>query len=100
MRFPVEVDTAGFRFTFIDPDFRPRHRPGMQCYRCGKTIKDGSTFRVVHVVNSCCAVHPDDEAKAPLTDDWLPVGMDCARQIGLDFTHPAAMEVKANRNGR
>lgn len=85
-----------YRTTFIDADFRPRlNVTGIQCYRCGKQIKEGSKYRVVHIVDSNSisqlACHKDDEHLAPQNDDWLPIGMDCARKIGMEFTHPQEM---------
>lgn len=86
-----KMEAQEYRSSFIDADFRPKNRPGVQCYRCGRVIKENSSFRVVHVVESQLAVHPEDEHLAPDNDDWLPLGMDCARRIGFEFTHPSTL---------
>ena len=98
-----------YRTAFIDPDFSRKPRPnltGIMCYRCGKPIKEGSKYRVVHVDANdylgMVAVHPEDEHLAPQSDDWMPVGMDCAKKIGMEFTHaPEAWshEVRSKARG-
>lgn len=35
-----------FRAAWVDPDFRPKHKPGcVHCARCGKVLKDRAKER-------------------------------------------------------
>jgi hypothetical protein len=86
---------AKVRMTDIDMDNR-RHGTNKTdhfCYRCNKDIKPSSKFRMIHVIDGGhMCLHRDDEA-AYKTDGgdmyFFPVGMDCAKKIGLEFTHEA-----------
>jgi hypothetical protein len=88
-----------FRTKFIDPDYRRDPKTERFCVRCQKDLKPGQPFRVIHLVDGGpFALHRDDEAAyqaqsaaAPGGQDagelgCFPVGMDCARKIGLEFT--------------
>jgi hypothetical protein len=84
-----------YRVKFIDPDYRrdpPRGSGDRFCCRCQKAIKPGQPHRTVHEVDGgAYALHPEDEAlfDKPTGDmGWWRVGMDCARKIGLEWTHP------------
>lgn len=88
------------RTSFTDADFRPKHKLGVQCYRCGKVIKSSQNFRVVHIIDPCNAVHPADDHMVQPNEDWFAVGMDCARKIGMEFTHaPDALPDTARAGG-
>jgi len=81
------------RTKYIDPDYRRDPKTDHFCCRCQKDIKPGSPFRMVHCVDGgMSALHPDDEANY-VTDagdmGCFPIGMDCARKIGLEWSHPA-----------
>lgn len=84
-----------YRTKFIDPDYRRDPKTNHFCARCQKDLKADQPFRVIHQVDGGpFALHVNDEAL--YTDDGgnlgcSPVGMDCARKIGLhEFTSPAA----------
>ena len=38
-------------------------------------------------VHSKAALHPGDEDTTGKPSEWYPVGMDCAKRIGLEWTH-------------
>lgn len=71
----------------------PQPKTDRFCVRCQKDIKPNSPARMVHLVNGGpFALHPDDERKfaaignsAGDLGSWL-VGMDCAKQIGMEWT--------------
>jgi hypothetical protein len=79
------------RKKYLDLDTRPRAVSDHHCYRCLKTIRPGSKYRLVHVIDGGWhALHPADEnlyiANAGDCGSH-PLGMDCARHIGLEWTH-------------
>ena len=83
-----------YRTAFIDPDFAASHNSislGSCAIAAASRIKEGSKYRVVHVNSNdylgMVAVHPEDEHLSPQSDDWMPVGLDCAKKIGMEFTH-------------
>lgn len=88
------TETA-YRTTFIDGDYRREPKTEVFCARCQKDLKPGQKRRGVHIVDGGAMVlHPDDEAiynalpaeaKRGDCGCWL-VGMDCARQIGMEWT--------------
>ena len=81
-----------YRTTYLNPDntYVPKNAKN-PCGRCNRNIKDGSKSRSVHLINGGLDVlHPDDESKY-VSDSgdlgFYSVGMDCAKAIGLEFTH-------------
>lgn len=82
---------AALRTKFIDPDYRVDPKTDHFCGRCQKDMKPGQPYRVIHLVNGGpFALHRDYEAayKADAGDlVCFPVGMDCAKKIGLEYTH-------------
>lgn len=79
------------RTKYTDADFRRRPKSTHFCYQCQKDLVPGAAHRMVFVTGSLFAVHPDDVAgSAPEKDDlgWLPIGSDCARRLGLEWTRP------------
>jgi hypothetical protein len=80
-----------YRTMFTDPDNRRNPKTSHYCARCHKDLKPGQPFRVIHMVDGGpFALHPEDEAlytNATTDMGCFPVGMDCARRIGLEFTH-------------
>lgn len=80
------------RIKYMDPDYRRDPKTKHFCCRCQKDIKDGSPYRMVHCVEGgMCALHPGDEDKyVPDAGDMgtHPIGMDCARKIGIEWTSP------------
>lgn len=79
----------GPRTKFIDPDFRREPKTQLWCCRCQKDIR--GAYRVVHLVNGgAFALHPGDEGKYAADSGDLgahPIGPDCARKIGIEWTH-------------
>lgn len=80
-----------YRTKFTDPDNRPQPKTGHYCARCHRDLKPGQPFRVIHMVDGGpFALHPEDEIiyRNDGSDmGCFPVGMDCARRIGLEWTH-------------
>ena len=93
-----------YRTSFIDPDYRRDPKTDRYCYRCQRDLKPGQPFRyIAYELDRPEAIHADDwEAakieivarRAPHLDAFVigPVGMDCARKIGLEFTRETETE--------
>lgn len=81
------------RKTFLDYDARREPKTSHFCVRCQKDLKLGAPYRTVHLVDGGALVlHPDDEAAyIPDREDrgFYAIGMDCARILGLAWTHSA-----------
>lgn len=72
------------RLLDLDPDFRRIAKTNRTCWMCGKDIKPTTKARQICGYGGITIIHPDD---APKTGgDWLLVGPDCARRIGLEWT--------------
>lgn len=79
------------RTVYIDPDFRKLPKTEISCCRCQKDIK-AKRYRMVHLlVDGITAVHPDDSHLVSAREDLglHPIGNDCARKIGIEFTYEA-----------
>ncbi len=84
-----------YRTEFIDYDARRDPKTSHSCCRCQKDLKPGQKFRMVHWVDGGpFALHPEDEAVFAATPGtaggdmgYFAVGMDCAKKIGLEWTH-------------
>lgn len=76
---------------WIDPDFRRDPKTDHYCVRCQRDLKPGQPFRMVCLAFEGFyvwdpAIHSVDPTGE--TDMGLhPVGMDCARKIGIKFTY-------------
>ncbi len=72
----------------MDPDYRRDPKTKLYCTRCQKDIK--GKYRLAFVVDDCGNVlHPDDErlaARFKGAHGWQPIGLDCAKKIGLAWT--------------
>lgn len=91
-----------YRVTPMDPDFRREPKTDHYCVLCQRDIKPGSKFRnVMWELDVWYAVHGEDWdiAKADINKrrgpqnsalygpvEIAPVGMDCARKLGIEFT--------------
>ncbi|RJO72839.1 MAG: hypothetical protein C4523_02390 [Myxococcales bacterium] len=79
-------------------DFNARHQPktNIFCCRCQRDIRPGTPYRMVHLIGGGAYVlHPADEANyKPDAGDCgaHPIGPDCARKLGLGWTHQAQGE--------
>lgn len=85
------------RTTFLDYDARRDPKTDWHCIRCQRDLKPGQSYRCVHVVGGGGHVlHPEDAAahkalfpQGDPADLYIhPVGMDCARALGIEFTYP------------
>lgn len=79
------------RVHYTDPDFRRRPKTRLFCYQCQKDLKPDSAYRMIFIVESMSALHPDDVAGHVMGKDdlgWLPIGSDCARRLGLEWSKP------------
>ncbi|TXH08620.1 MAG: hypothetical protein E6R03_17890 [Hyphomicrobiaceae bacterium] len=78
------------RTKFIDYDARREPKTDFWCICCQKDIKPGAAHRLVKIVDFPDAIHPDDYDRAISqhgTDVVThPIGMDCARKLGLEWT--------------
>lgn len=74
------------RIKFIDPDYRRNPKTSLWCCRCQMDIK--GPYRVVRLVNGGTHVaHPDDDfADFPEDLGIVPIGLDCARRIGMEWS--------------
>lgn len=86
-------EMGAYRKVFLDPD--NRYIPvglvasDLVCCRCNKRIRS-KAYRLVHLIDGGANVlHPED-ADAYIPDDgdmdWHPIGPDCARKIGIEYT--------------
>lgn len=86
-----------YRTAQLDADNRREPKTDEFCVRCHKDLKPGQPRRFVRVEDSSSAtvVHPDDVAAFEASPKGAgdmgrhPVGMDCAKKIGLEFTSAA-----------
>lgn len=90
------MDGFPYRTKDIDGDYRRDPETATYCARCQKDLRPGQARRLVHLVEGGGFVlHPQDEAAFAAAGDrsgdlgLFPVGMDCARKIGMDWTHAA-----------
>lgn len=83
--------TPACRTKSLDFDARPNPKTDFYCVKCQRDIKPGARHRMVHLIEGGYMIlHPADEAlyQPAAADLGLhPVGMDCARKIGLEWTH-------------
>lgn len=81
------------RTKHIDADFRHNSRTELYCLNCQRDINPRTKYREVFYIDGTLILHPDDVGrKAELlqggTLDWVPVGPDCAKAIGLEWSRP------------
>lgn len=83
------------RTKYTDPDFRRNPKTALFCYQCQKDLKPESEYRLVYVVDGMSALHPDDIAahvKGKNDLGLLPIGPDCARRLGLEWSVPGPLQ--------
>lgn len=82
-----------YRTTELNPDTRRSPKTDRHCARCQKDIKPNSTTRGIHIVDGGGSIlHPADERLYVSNGGDLGhfiVGMDCAKQIGMEWTYEA-----------
>lgn len=82
-----------------NPDFRRKPKTDVYCWRCQKDLAPNQPKRwVVFTADGSAIIHPDDlpDASTAYGDEWhvnntmgaFPVGMDCAKKIGMEWTIP------------
>ena len=79
------------RTKYTDPDFRRNPKTWLFCYQCQKDLNPASPYRMVYIVDGMSALHPADVAsytKGKNDLGWLPIGSDCARKLGLEWSVP------------
>lgn len=91
---PREKETP-FRTKFLDYDARRKPKTDHSCVKCQRDLKPGQPFRIVHVFEGAFVVHPD----GPQPDDVsaYPVGMDCAKAIGMEWTREPDATLRARK---
>lgn len=79
------------RTRFIDYDARRKPKTALSCVACQRDLNPARPYRWVHCVDEGpFALHPEDEKNyTPDAGDlgWFPIGMDCAKRLGLEWTH-------------
>lgn len=93
---------AKWRTKFLDFDARREPKTDRYCIKCQKDMAPDQVCRMVHIVDGGAMVlHPDDEeaylaagralpgGQHPGDCGCHPIGGDCARKLGLDWTHAA-----------
>ena len=86
-----------YRAKWIDPDFRRNPKTNRFCERCQRDLKPGQPYRLIcYELDVMEAVHQDDWeiAQAHITANRTcrdpvciqPIGMDCARKLGLEWS--------------
>ena len=85
---------SSLRTKFIDFDARRDPKTDFFCCACQKDMDPKKPCRAVHLVDGgMYALHPKDEEKyAPDGGDLgcHPIGSDCAKKLGLEWTFPPA----------
>ena len=74
------------RTKFIEPDYRNESSAELICTRCGKEIKGAHKFIFCELDHYYLAIHPEDISQCKRRVDKVPVGNDCARKIGIEYT--------------
>lgn len=77
---------SAIRTKFIDFDARRLPKTDHWCVCCQRDLKVGTEYRAVKLLNDeePFAIHPDDHG--PLPRKLWPIGMDCARRLGMEWT--------------
>lgn len=78
---------------YLDQNNRRDPKTDFYCVACHKDMKPGQPHRMVHLINGGPFVlHPDyEESYIPDNGDlgFFYIGGDCAKKLGLDWTHAA-----------
>ena len=75
------------RTKFLDYDARPEPKTKHYCVKCQRDLKPGSTYRLVALRHGePTIIHPADFGLGATDVEVRPVGMDCARIIGTEWT--------------
>jgi hypothetical protein len=86
---------AELRTKPIDYDARRDPRTDFYCIVCQKDMDRSKPCRSVHLIEGGPIVlHPDDESKYVSDGGEMgccPIGEDCAKKLGREWTHPKAL---------
>jgi len=93
-----------YRVANLDPDYRRDPKTADYCERCQRDLAPGQPRRwIAYELDTHDVIHPEDfagavvEIRARRTHSAPvvigPVGLDCARRIGLAFTWPERPEI-------
>lgn len=93
--------TEKYRTADLDPDYRRDPKTDSWCFRCQKDLKPDQPRRwIAYELDTFDVIHPDDfevaradisERRAAYHGDAVivgPVGQECVRKIGREFTWP------------
>jgi hypothetical protein len=82
------------RTKFLDYDARRTPKTDFSCVLCQRDLKPGDRkVRWVHVVDDTCVLHPADEVLyTPDAHDrgTFPIGPECVKKIGAEWTRSSA----------
>jgi len=72
------------RTTYLDPDYRKDPTSDFFCCRCQRSL-NGKAHRWAFFERDIWdqVIHPDDKLDE---HEGFPIGLDCARQIGIEST--------------
>lgn len=76
------------RKVFLDFDARREPKTDHCCIKCQRDLKPGQPFRVVALLSETMEIIHPDEPPQDGAQIW-PLGMDCARRVGLEWSRPA-----------
>lgn len=79
------------RTKYTDPDFRRNPKTSLFCYQCQKDLAPTSNYRMVYIIDGMNAVHPTDVkdyVKGVNDLGLFPIGPDCAKRLGLEWSTP------------
>ena len=89
----IEQNLRTMNIFDTDPDYRKSPKTEVFCVRCNRDLKPSQQMRWIHMISEEMLIHPEDLQKVSIGDGWpiaYPVGMDCAKIIGLEWTTEAS----------
>lgn len=93
---------GNYRTKWIDPDFRRPPKTSLFCVRCERDLNPKKPMRfIAYELDTQSAIHSEDWEKAGIDiksrravhlDSFVvgPVGMECAKKIGIEYTRESA----------
>ena len=73
------------RLAQLDPDYRKDPTSDFYCCRCQKSL-NGKKHRWVYLQDGFNIIHPDDVQGLDNSIEPEPIGINCAKQVGLEFS--------------
>jgi hypothetical protein len=84
------VNTSAPRTKFLDYDARREPATAFSCVMCQRDLNSRDPkIRWVRLVDDVHVLHPADQAPALKDSGLHPIGPDCARKLGMEWTHAA-----------